>query len=155
MRASSQYTAAARGRRTWPEAGWGLWSWEQERGQRWVPGNPLGSAGCRQEATYFFLPIAFFTHTVGSSFQALSEVSGRSHSFSAYLGWEKENPGWADGETLTSGLVDKLFPTQLGHDFYTLGEKEIMRVTLLCPSCLSCHPPAAALGGREGGGVGN
>ena len=112
-----------------------------------MPGNPLGSAGCRQEATYFFLPIAFFTHTVDSSFQALSEVSGRSHSFSAYLGWEKKNPGRADGETLTSGPVDKLFPTQLGHAFYTLGEKETVHVTLLCPFMPVLSPTSSCCSG--------
>lgn len=135
-----------RGRRTRPEAGWGLWTWEQERGQRWVPGNLLGSAGCRQEATYFFLPIAFFTHTVDSSFQALSEVSGRSQLFS--LSWVgKKNPGWADGEILTLGPVDKLFPTQLGHASYTVGEKETVRVTLLCPFVPVLSPTSCCCSG--------
>ena len=95
----------------------------------------------------FFLPVAFFTHTVGSSFQALSEVSGRSHSFSAYLGWGKKKIQAGLMWKLTSGPVEKLFPTQLGPAFHILGEKRTVLVTLLCPFVPVLSPPSCCFGG--------
>ena len=60
----SVHCYSERGRRTQPEAGLGLWAGEQERGQTSVPGNQLGSTGCRQEATYFFFSQLPFSPTL-------------------------------------------------------------------------------------------
>ena len=55
---------------------------------------------------------------MGSSFQPLSEISADPTAFQLILGGKKKNPGWADLETLTSGLVEKLFPLKFGPAFF-------------------------------------
>ena len=93
----------------------------QNPGDAWGESAPslwkqLGSADCRQKATYFFLPTAIFTHFVGSSFQTLSEISGQQipqlFSFS-WVGKKKKNLSWADMETLIPGPIE-IFPPWRG-----------------------------------------